>query len=68
MDIILAFVVGGIVGGFLVTKFLPGYLKSTFSETASDALAKVTQEAHGDQDQYEKEITIALDKLRIYRK
>ena len=64
MEIILAFVVGGIVGGFLVTKFLPGYLKSTFSETASDALAKVTQEAHGGQDQYEKEITEALDKLR----
>ena len=63
LEIILAFVVGAIVGGFVAIKILPGFLKSIFRDTATDALTEATQEVRGEQDQYEKDIATALKEL-----
>ena len=44
LEIILAFIVGALIGGFATFKLLPGFLKSIFRDTARDELTEIQQE------------------------
>ena len=51
LEIILAFIVGALIGGFATFKLLPGFLKSIFRDTARDELSEIQQEITDDQIQ-----------------
>ena len=63
LEIILAFVVGALIGGFVTFKLLPGFLKSIFRDTARDELSEIKQEVTDDQKQNEDDITKKLEAL-----
>ena len=63
LEIILAFVVGALIGGFATFKLLPGFLKSIFRDTARDELSEIQQEVTDDQKQNEDDITKKLEAL-----
>ena len=44
LELILAFIVGAIIGGGVTFKLLPGFLKSIFRETARDELSEIQNE------------------------
>ena len=50
LEIILAFIVGALIGGFATFKLLPGFLKSIFRDTARDELSEIQQEIN-DEDE-----------------
>ena len=53
LEIILAFIVGALIGGFATFKLLPGFLKSIFRDTARDELSEIQEEINDDQKQNE---------------
>ncbi|SVC68106.1 uncharacterized protein METZ01_LOCUS320960, partial [marine metagenome] len=63
LEIILAFVVGAVVGGITIAIFLPGFLKSIFRETARGELTEITKDVHDEQDQIERDIVSILKDL-----
>ena len=63
LEIILAFVVGALIGGFATFKLLPGFLKSIFRDTARDELSEIQQEVTDNQKQNEDDITKKLEAL-----
>ena len=63
LEIILAFVVGAVVGGIAIAIFLPGFLKSIFRETARGELTEITKDVHDEQDQIERDIVSILKDL-----
>ena len=63
LEIILALVVGILIGGFATFKFMPGFLKSIFRETARDELTEIQQEVTDDHKQKEDDITKKLETL-----
>ena len=63
LEIILAFIVGALIGGFATFKLLPGFLKSIFRDTARDELSEIQQEVTDDQKQNEDDITKKLEAL-----
>ena len=63
LEIILAFIVGALIGGFATFKLLPGFLKSIFRDTARDELSEIQQEINNDQKQNEDDITKKLEAL-----
>jgi len=63
LEIILAFIVGALIGGFATFKLLPGFLKSIFRDTARDELSEIQQEISDDQKQNEDDITKKLEAL-----
>ena len=44
LELILAFIIGAIIGGGVTFKLLPGFLKSIFRETARDELSEIQDE------------------------
>ena len=62
-EIILAFILGAIAGGVLITIFLPGLLKSIFRDTAKSTLSEVTQEVSSKQGEYEDDISKQLKEI-----
>ena len=63
LEIILAFIIGALIGGFVTFKLLPGFLKSIFRDTARDELSELQQEVTDDQKQNEDDITKKLEAL-----
>ncbi len=63
LEIILAFIIGALIGGFITFKLLPGFLKSIFRDTARDELSELQQEVTDDQKQNEDDITKKLEAL-----
>ena len=63
LEIILAFIIGALIGGFITFKLLPGFLKSIFRDTARDELSEIQQEVTDDQKQNEDDITKKLEAL-----
>jgi len=63
LEIILAFIIGALIGGFITFKLLPGFLKSIFRDTARDELSEIQQEVTDDQKQNEDDITKKLEVL-----
>jgi len=63
LEIILAFIIGALIGGFVTFKLLPGFLKSIFRDTARDELSEIQQEVTDDQKQNEDDITKKLEAL-----
>lgn len=63
LEIILALIVGILIGGFATFKIMPGFLKSIFRETARDELSEIQQEVTDDQKQNEDDITKKLEAL-----
>ena len=63
LEIILAFIVGALIGGFATFKLLPGFLKSIFRDTARDELSEIQQEINDDQKQNEDDIAKKLEAL-----
>ena len=63
LEIILAFIVGALIGGFATFKLLPGFLKYIFRDTARDELSEIQQEINDDQKQNEDDIAKKLEAL-----
>jgi DNA recombination protein RmuC len=63
LEIILALIIGILIGGFATFKFMPGFLKSIFRETARDELTEIQQEVTDDHKQKEDDITKKLETL-----
>ena len=62
-EIILAFVLGAVAGGILITIILPGFLKSIFRDTAKNTLSEVTEEVSSKQGEYEDDISKQLKEI-----
>ena len=63
LELILAFIIGAIIGGGVTFKLLPGFLKSIFRETARDELSEIQDEIEGEQKQNEDDISKKLEAL-----
>ena len=63
LEITLAFVVGALIGGFSIFKFLPGFLNSIFRETARNELSEIQQEVTDQQKEDEDDIKTSLKTL-----
>ena len=63
IDLLLAFIVGGIIGCGITFKLLPGFLKSIFRETARDELSEIQNEIFDDKKQNEDDLSKRLDSL-----
>jgi len=63
LEIILALIIGILIGGLATFKIMPGFLKSIFRETARDELSEIQQEVTDDQQQNEDDITKKLEAL-----
>ena len=48
LELILAFIVGAIIGGGITFKLLPGFLKSIFRETARNELSEIQNQISDD--------------------
>ena len=56
LEIILALIIGILIGGLATFKIMPGFLKSIFRETARDELSEIQQEVTDDQQQNEDDL------------
>ena len=63
LELILAFIVGAIVGGGITFKLLPGFLKSIFRETARDELSEIQNQISDDNKQNEDDLSKRLEAL-----
>ena len=63
LELILAFIVGAIIGGGITFKLLPGFLKSIFRETARDELSEIQNEISDDKKQNEDDLSKRLEAL-----
>ena len=63
LELILAFIVGAIIGGGITFKLLPGFLKSIFRETARDELSEIQNEIADDKKQNEDDLSKRLEAL-----
>jgi DNA recombination protein RmuC len=63
LELILAFIVGAIIGGGVTFKLLPGFLKSIFRETARDELSEIQNEISDDNKQNEDDLSKRLEAL-----
>lgn len=63
LELILAFIVGAIIGGGITFKLLPGFLKSIFRETARDELSEIQNEIDDDKKQNEDDLSKRLEAL-----
>ena len=63
LELILAFIVGAIIGGGITFKLLPGFLKSIFRETARDELSEIQNQISDDNKQNEDELSKRLEAL-----
>ena len=63
LELILAFIVGAIIGGGITFKLLPGFLKSIFRETARDELSEIQNQISDDNKQNEDDLSKRLEAL-----
>ena len=63
LELILAFIVGAVIGGGITFKLLPGFLKSIFRETARDELSEIQNEISDDKKQNEDDLSKRLEAL-----
>ena len=63
LELILAFIVGAIIGGSITFKLLPGFLKSIFRETARDELSEIQNQISDDNKQNEDDLSKRLEAL-----
>ncbi len=63
LELILAFIVGAIIGGGVTFKLLPGFLKSIFRETARDELSEIQNQISDDNKQNEDDLSKRLEAL-----
>ena len=63
LELILAFIVGAIIGGGITFKLLPGFLKSIFRATARDELSEIQNEIADDKKQNEDDLSKRLEAL-----
>ena len=63
LELILAFIVGAIIGGGITFNLLPGFLKSIFRETARDELSEIQNEIDDDKKQNEDDLSKRLEAL-----
>ena len=63
LELILAFIVGAIIGGGITFKLLPGFLESIFRETARDELSEIQNEIADDKKQNEDDLSKRLEAL-----
>ena len=63
LELILAFIVGAIIGGGITFKLLPGFLKSIFRETARDELSEIQNQISDDKKQNEDDLSKRLEAL-----
>ena len=63
LELILAFIVGAIIGGGITFKLLPGFLKSVFRETARDELSEIQNQISDDNKQNEDDLSKRLEAL-----
>ncbi len=63
LELILAFIVGAIIGGGVTFKLLPGFLKSIFRETARDELSEIQNEISDDNKQNKDDLSKRLEAL-----
>ena len=63
LELILAFIVGAIIGGGITFKLLPGFLKSIFRETARDELSEIQNQISDDNKQNEDYLSKRLEAL-----
>ena len=63
LEIILAFIIGALIGGGITFKLLPNFLKSIFRDTARDELSEIQDEIQGDQKQNEDDISKKIEAL-----
>ena len=63
LELILAFIVGAIIGGGITFKLLPGFLKSIFRETARDELSEIQNEISDDNKQNKDDLSKRLEAL-----
>ena len=63
LELILAFIIGAIIGGGITFKLLPGFLKSIFRETARDELSEIQNQISDDNKQNEDDLSKRLEAL-----
>ena len=63
LELILAFIIGAIIGGSITFKLLPGFLKSIFRETARNELSEIQNEISDDNKQNEDDLSKRLEAL-----
>ena len=63
LELILAFIVGAIIGGGITFKLMPGFLKSIFRETARDELSEIQNQISDDNKQNEDDLSKRLEAL-----
>ena len=63
LELILAFIVGAIIGGGITFKLLPGFLKSIFRETARDELSEIQNQISDNNKQNEDDLSKRLEAL-----
>ncbi len=63
LELILAFIVGAVIGGGITFKLLPGFLKSIFRETARDELSEIQNEIADEKKQNEDDLSKRLEAL-----
>ena len=63
LELILAFIVGAIIGGGITFKLLPGFLKSIFRETARNELSEIQNQISDDNKQNEDDLSKRLEAL-----
>ena len=63
LELILAFIVGAIIGGGITFKLLPGFLKSIFRETARDELSEIQNQISDDNKKNEDDLSKRLEAL-----
>jgi len=63
LELILAFIIGAIIGGSITFKLLPGFLKSIFRETARDELSEIQNQISDDNKQNEDDLSKRLEAL-----
>ena len=63
LELLLAFIVGAIIGGGFTFKLLPGFLKSIFRETARDELSEIQNQISDDNKQNEDDLSKRLEAL-----
>ena len=63
LELILAFIIGAIIGGGITFKLLPGFLKSIFRETARDELSEIQNQISDDKKQNEDDLSKRLEAL-----